>query len=59
MLPIYIPLTAVLAAWLGYEWSHSSYPRLISTEQPPLADRLRLQSFPVFGLGAEARQLEL
>lgn len=53
MLPIYIPLTAVLAAWLGYEWTHSSYPRLISAEQPPLADRLRLQSFALSGLESD------
>lgn len=57
-LPIYIPLTAVLAAWLGYEWTHSSYPRLISAEQPPLSDPLRLQSFPLSGLRAEIRQCQ-
>lgn len=49
-LPICIPLTAVLAAWLGCERTNSSSPRLAAA-QPPLADLLRLR-----GLGAHSRQ---
>lgn len=33
-LPIDIPLTAVLAAWLGYEWTHSFSPRLLCALPP-------------------------